>query len=235
MGFGATKPIGEQDYDVMKDKILEEAKKAFKPEFINRLDDIIVFHTLGKPELLQIVDLEISEGARRASRPRRSHIDLDDKREGIAHRERLRPAIRRASDAPRGRALPRGSDRRRDPARQRQARRRGPSHGQPTGSSPSTSRSRKARRRARASSTRSRTAGQADESCCTRFAVIDAVSCLTPAGARRRRPASGVRPSRACRSALSKDWRGRATPARCADRRRHRAGGWRSCAAACAG
>src|ERR671926_614965 len=33
MGFGATKPIGEHEYDVMRDKLLEEAKKAFKPEF----------------------------------------------------------------------------------------------------------------------------------------------------------------------------------------------------------
>ncbi|HEV3410277.1 MAG TPA: ATP-dependent Clp protease ATP-binding subunit, partial [Chthoniobacterales bacterium] len=43
MGFGATKPIGEHEYDTMRDRLLEEAKKAFKPEFINRLDDIIVF------------------------------------------------------------------------------------------------------------------------------------------------------------------------------------------------
>ena len=45
----------------MKDKILEEAKRVLKPEFVNRLDDLIVFHTLGKPELLQIVDLEIGK------------------------------------------------------------------------------------------------------------------------------------------------------------------------------
>src|SRR6184192_177855 len=38
MGFGAVKPLGEHEYDAMRDKLLEEAKKAFKPEFINRLD-----------------------------------------------------------------------------------------------------------------------------------------------------------------------------------------------------
>ena len=37
-----------QDYDEMRDKMLEEAKRVFKPEFLNRLDDIIVFHTLDK-------------------------------------------------------------------------------------------------------------------------------------------------------------------------------------------
>jgi ATP-dependent Clp protease ATP-binding subunit ClpC len=60
MGFGAG-GRDEQAYDVMKDKILEEAKRVLKPEFVNRLDDLIVFHTLGKPELLQIVDLEIKK------------------------------------------------------------------------------------------------------------------------------------------------------------------------------
>jgi ATP-dependent Clp protease ATP-binding subunit ClpC len=61
MGFGAQSAKDEQAYDVMKDKILEEAKRVLKPEFVNRLDDLIVFHTLGKPELLQIVDLEIKK------------------------------------------------------------------------------------------------------------------------------------------------------------------------------
>src|SRR5579862_1580833 len=61
LGFGAMSSKDEQAYDVMKDKILEEAKRILKPEFVNRLDDLIVFHTLGKPELLQIVDLEIKK------------------------------------------------------------------------------------------------------------------------------------------------------------------------------
>src|SRR5688572_20306186 len=53
MGFGASSR-NEHDYDVMKEKILEEAKRVLKPEFVNRLDDLIVFHTLGRPELLTI-------------------------------------------------------------------------------------------------------------------------------------------------------------------------------------
>ncbi|HEY4284649.1 MAG TPA: ATP-dependent Clp protease ATP-binding subunit [Chthoniobacterales bacterium] len=61
MGFGATKPIGEHEYDTMRDKLLEEAKKVFKPEFINRLDDIIVFHQLTKLDLMKIVDLEVEK------------------------------------------------------------------------------------------------------------------------------------------------------------------------------
>ncbi|MBP2436612.1 ATP-dependent Clp protease ATP-binding subunit [Microbacterium amylolyticum] len=44
-------------YDRMKGKVDEELKRHFKPEFLNRVDDIIVFPQLSKPELLQIVDL----------------------------------------------------------------------------------------------------------------------------------------------------------------------------------
>jgi len=60
MGFGSNQR-DESKYEVMKEKILEEAKKVLKPEFINRLDDLIVFHPLAKPELFRIVDLEISK------------------------------------------------------------------------------------------------------------------------------------------------------------------------------
>jgi ATP-dependent Clp protease ATP-binding subunit ClpC len=63
MGFGA--PKDTQDYDTMRDKILEETKRVFKPEFLNRLDEIIVFRTLSKPDLLKIVDLEVNKVKRR--------------------------------------------------------------------------------------------------------------------------------------------------------------------------
>ena len=76
-GLRRTKPIGEHDYDKMRDKILEEAKKAFKPEFMNRLDDIIVFHRSRKPTSSRS---SISKSTRcwRASRRRKSHIELDE-------------------------------------------------------------------------------------------------------------------------------------------------------------
>lgn len=77
MGFGAAAK-NEQDYDVMREKILDEAKRVLKPEFVNRLDDLIVFHTLGKPELLTIVDLEIKKVADRI-KAKEIKITLDDK------------------------------------------------------------------------------------------------------------------------------------------------------------
>ena len=77
MGFGASSQ-DTTNYDVMRDKMLEEAKRVLKPEFINRLDDLIVFHTLGKPELLQIVDLEISKVLQRV-KAKDIKVELDDK------------------------------------------------------------------------------------------------------------------------------------------------------------
>src|SRR5215472_2038206 len=73
MGFGA--PREGHDYDSMRDKILDETKRVFKPEFLNRLDEIIVFHSLGKPELLRIVDLEVDKVLTRI-RAKDVHIEL---------------------------------------------------------------------------------------------------------------------------------------------------------------
>ncbi|HEV2842107.1 MAG TPA: ATP-dependent Clp protease ATP-binding subunit [Chthoniobacterales bacterium] len=75
MGFGA--PKDTQDYDTMRDKILEETKRVFKPEFLNRLDEIIVFHSLTKPDLLKIVDLEVDKVKRRL-RLKEIEIVLDE-------------------------------------------------------------------------------------------------------------------------------------------------------------
>src|ERR1700751_1458320 len=73
MGFGA--PSEGHDYNSMRDKILDESKRVFKPEFLNRLDEIIVFHSLGKPELLRIVDLEVDKVLTRI-KAKEVHIDL---------------------------------------------------------------------------------------------------------------------------------------------------------------
>jgi len=51
----------EETYKDMKSRLLEAVKKVFKPEFLNRVDDIVVFRSLTKKDLQKIVDLEISE------------------------------------------------------------------------------------------------------------------------------------------------------------------------------
>jgi ATP-dependent Clp protease ATP-binding subunit ClpC len=55
----------EADFEGMKAKILEESKRYFKPEFLNRLDDLVVFHMLEKVDLNQIVDLEVAKLVKR--------------------------------------------------------------------------------------------------------------------------------------------------------------------------
>src|SRR5208283_4856583 len=59
LGFAPAKE--EHTYADMKNKLLEEAKRVFKPEFMNRLDDLIVFHNLTKADMGQIVHLEVEK------------------------------------------------------------------------------------------------------------------------------------------------------------------------------
>ena len=56
LGF-ASETTPEQDYKKMKDGVMEEVKRLFKPEFINRIDEIMVFHALTEIELREIVTL----------------------------------------------------------------------------------------------------------------------------------------------------------------------------------
>jgi ATP-dependent Clp protease ATP-binding subunit ClpC len=64
LGFGAMNE-DQADFEGMKEKILEESKRYFKPEFLNRLDDLVVFHMLEKVDLNQIVELEVSKLVKR--------------------------------------------------------------------------------------------------------------------------------------------------------------------------
>jgi len=51
----------ERDYEEMRKKLLEELKRIFRPEFLNRIDNVIVFHALSREEIAQIVDLELDK------------------------------------------------------------------------------------------------------------------------------------------------------------------------------
>jgi ATP-dependent Clp protease ATP-binding subunit ClpC len=76
LGFS---PITDEgSYEKMREKILEEAKKTFRPEFLNRLDDIVVFRSLTKPDLIEILDLEISKVMHRL-KARNIVLVLDEK------------------------------------------------------------------------------------------------------------------------------------------------------------
>ena len=63
MGFSVGD--ADQDFDNTKDKIMDEAKKSFKPEFLNRLTEIVIFRPLAKDSMSSIVDLELDKVSQR--------------------------------------------------------------------------------------------------------------------------------------------------------------------------
>jgi ATP-dependent Clp protease ATP-binding subunit ClpC len=76
LGFS---PVSDQStYEKMRERTLDEAKKTFRPEFLNRLDDVIVFRSFTKPDLIQILDLEVEKVLARL-RHKSLHLALDEK------------------------------------------------------------------------------------------------------------------------------------------------------------
>jgi ATP-dependent Clp protease ATP-binding subunit ClpC len=63
MGFSAPRDesVGQRDYEEMRDKLLGELKRTFRPEFLNRVDKVVVFHALTKEDIAKIVELEIEK------------------------------------------------------------------------------------------------------------------------------------------------------------------------------
>ncbi len=78
LGFGA-KSSAEADYKVMKDRVMEAVKKQFKPEFINRIDEILVFHALDKANMKQIVAIMLKNLTVRAKAQMDLNLRFTDK------------------------------------------------------------------------------------------------------------------------------------------------------------
>lgn len=74
----------DKKYERMKKRVLEEVKKVFKPEFINRLDEIIVFQSLEMPEMKQIVNLLVKRTMREVEAQGYSMNTSDEAKEKIA-------------------------------------------------------------------------------------------------------------------------------------------------------
>jgi ATP-dependent Clp protease ATP-binding subunit ClpC len=76
LGFS---PISDEStYEKMRERILDEAKRTFRPEFLNRLDDVVVFRSFTKPDLIQILTLEADKVVERL-RHKNIKLELDDK------------------------------------------------------------------------------------------------------------------------------------------------------------
>ncbi|HBR18723.1 MAG TPA: NDP-hexose 4-ketoreductase [Phycisphaerales bacterium] len=76
VGFAAKE--GVLDYKIMQEKIDGAVKKSFKPEFINRIDGIVIFRPLDREQLLRVIDLEVKKVLQRLAR-KKMHLVLDQK------------------------------------------------------------------------------------------------------------------------------------------------------------
>ena len=60
-GIGFSNPVSSRKYEEIKDRVMREVKSVFKPELLNRIDDLIVFHQLEKKHIREIVDLTLAD------------------------------------------------------------------------------------------------------------------------------------------------------------------------------
>jgi ATP-dependent Clp protease ATP-binding subunit ClpC len=91
LGFTAANDA-EKDYANMKEKVMGELKKAFRPEFLNRIDEIIVFHSLGEQHIQEIVTL-MSEDLRKRLNEQGVDFELTDKAKAFLAKEGYDPAF----------------------------------------------------------------------------------------------------------------------------------------------
>ncbi len=76
--IGFTNAGGEIQYEKMREQILDESKRVFRPEFLNRLDEVIVFRPLSRTDLVTILDLEINKVLQRL-KDKKITLELDAK------------------------------------------------------------------------------------------------------------------------------------------------------------
>jgi ATP-dependent Clp protease ATP-binding subunit ClpC len=90
LGFTAANDAGK-DYTNMKDKVMAELKKSFRPEFLNRIDETIVFHSLTEENIAQIVSL-MAEELRKRLKEQEVDFILTDKAKAFLAKEGFDPA-----------------------------------------------------------------------------------------------------------------------------------------------
>jgi ATP-dependent Clp protease ATP-binding subunit ClpC len=91
LGFTADETQAKQNnYDKMKENIMDDLKKTFKPEFLNRIDDIIVFHSLEEKDIVTIVELMVNELSQRLG-AMDIHIELSQEAKDLIGRRGFDP------------------------------------------------------------------------------------------------------------------------------------------------
>ncbi|GAC1300205.1 MAG: ATP-dependent protease ATP-binding subunit ClpC [Vulcanimicrobiaceae bacterium] len=89
IGFRPQKSSSEMDqaqYEKMKTKVLEEVKHTFRPEFLNRVDEIVVFHQLSREQIEQIVSLELAKVVREIE-AQEMHLEVVDEAKALLARK----------------------------------------------------------------------------------------------------------------------------------------------------
>ena len=84
IGFNTAEDIAERES--MKDKIMDALKNSFRPEFLNRIDETVIFNYLQKPEIKKIVDLELQKVAKRLQ-AKEIKIQISDKAKDLMIKE----------------------------------------------------------------------------------------------------------------------------------------------------
>ena len=109
--------LGEdEDVEKVEPQVMEVVRGHFRPEFLNRLDEIILFHRLGQAHMGPIVDIQVG-AAPAAARGPQDPAGADRRRPRLARPGRLRPGLWRAAAEARGAEISAGPAGRRHPRR----------------------------------------------------------------------------------------------------------------------
>ncbi|MDP3016345.1 MAG: AAA family ATPase, partial [Deltaproteobacteria bacterium] len=83
--------LGEKDYEEMRRRVMEAVKTQFKPEFLNRIDELVIFHSLGIEEIKAIVEIQVKKLAKRLLE-RRIGLKMTEKAKEFLSKEGFDPA-----------------------------------------------------------------------------------------------------------------------------------------------
>jgi len=92
LGSHFIQQYGAGDYDKMRAMVMETLKESFKPEFLNRIDEIVIYHSLQIDQIKQIVDIQVKGLAKRLAE-RRIELEISDKAREYLAKEGYDPAL----------------------------------------------------------------------------------------------------------------------------------------------
>ncbi|MCM2357976.1 MAG: ATP-dependent chaperone ClpB [Geobacteraceae bacterium] len=92
LGSQWIRELGASDYDRMRAMVMETLKESFKPEFLNRIDEIVIYHALPMEQIKRIVDIQVQVLAKRLAE-RRIELEISDKAKEYLAREGYDPAM----------------------------------------------------------------------------------------------------------------------------------------------